>query len=156
GTVGVPGVTNWKGALPGLEHIVADQATVYLAYDWPDVIRKQAVRDQLGQLIEALRELKPSWKLRVATWEDISLKGADDVYLAGKTAVPKLVQSAAELAELVAQERLHHGLPELAGPDRPDELQGLLGKTPTTGKLRLEDVATIRDLATAGSHVEWI
>src|SRR5262249_33225100 len=36
-----------------------------------------------------------------------------------------LVQSAAELAGLVAQERLHHGLPEFEEPDRP-ETQPLL------------------------------
>jgi hypothetical protein len=66
-TIGVPGVTQWRPALPVLRELGA--TTVVLAYDAPDVHAKPPVFLQMEELWQALRA--DGFAVEVEDWHDL-------------------------------------------------------------------------------------
>jgi P4 family phage/plasmid primase-like protien len=78
-TIGVPGVSTWKGAMPVLKALGAQ--TVRLAYD-ADQTRNQGVSNALASFGRAL--LRAGYRVELETWDEADGKGIDDLLKGGK------------------------------------------------------------------------
>ncbi len=77
-TIGIPGVTNWVLCLPLLQSLAPDR--VLIAFDWPDVLSKPPVCQQL--LAFCLELQAQGYDFSVEYW-DSSHKGLDDLLSSG-------------------------------------------------------------------------
>jgi len=77
--LGVPGVTHWRKALLPLAQLGAKKVAV--AFDWPEVDQKYPVFQQLESCCLELQS--SGYEVELATWDDFSLKGIDDLLAAG-------------------------------------------------------------------------
>lgn len=87
-TIGVPGVSAWKTALPVLGLYGAEKVSVRLAFD-ADWQEKPAVKLQLHQCYQALTAL--GYEVDIETWYLDDAKGIDDLLLKGE--LPKLMDA---------------------------------------------------------------
>jgi hypothetical protein len=65
-TIGVPGVTNWRSALPLIRELGAE--TVILSFDAPDVHSKEPVFDQARDFWQALEQ--QGLQVELEDWDD--------------------------------------------------------------------------------------
>lgn len=79
-TLGIPGVANWDLVLEVLENLNPTQ--LLIAYDWPDVLCKRPVCEQLLAFLEALKSC--GYSFQVEWWEEPQ-KGIDDLLAQGFT-----------------------------------------------------------------------
>jgi hypothetical protein len=82
GTIGVPGVSTWRRALPVLAELAAKK--VLIAWDWRDVESKPNVCRSLRDFFEALVATKRYAAVGLERW-DPQYKGIDDALAAGAT-----------------------------------------------------------------------
>jgi hypothetical protein len=94
-TVGVPGVANWRAALPLLEALGAK--AVHLAFD-ADARAKAGVARELAACADEL--LRRGLEVRLEVWDARDGKGVDDLLAAGKA--PEVLAGQRALAEVKA------------------------------------------------------
>jgi hypothetical protein len=92
-TIGVPGVDQWKSALPVLEAI--GTKIVHIAID-QDARTKPGVAAALAALVKELIRLE--YDVRLETWDPAGGKGVDDLLAAGKQ--PEVMTGQVILAKL--------------------------------------------------------
>lgn len=113
-TVSVPGVSNWRQALPVLKALGATRVVLAWDADWrskPDVARS------LGQVALALAHA--NYEVTVEDWSPTLGKGIDDLLAAGHTPVTKSYPFALGAA-LRGQAKVWQGtLPTLAAQEVP-------------------------------------
>lgn len=83
--ISVPGVALWARALEAVEELAPQ--VVHLAFDWPDVLTKEPVRQAFRECREALLSRVPT--VRTFCWEGPH-KGLDDLLVTGKE--PDLIE----------------------------------------------------------------
>jgi P4 family phage/plasmid primase-like protien len=91
-TIGVPGVSSWRKALPVLVERAAKK--VLIAWDWPDVESKPNVCRSLRDFFEALVATKRYAAVGLERW-DPQYKGIDDALAAGDPTITQVWGDAA-------------------------------------------------------------